>query len=731
MPYTSNGTFSLGGWIVEPTLNRISRDGNMSVVEPRVMQVLVCLAEQPGEVVTREHLMETVWADIYVSEVTLTRCVSELRKAFDDDSQHPQVIETIRKQGYRLIAPVSSVVDQSIPGAARPFFQEALAQLRAWPRSRPFWMGLTTLLVLVIVGLVGLRRPTSVTDPASARSAPQAVPFTSFPGQEFDPAMVPHGDQVVFAWTGAEGDNVDLYLKQINSEVLFRLTDHSGVEGDPAWSVDSKEIAFVRHTESGCGIFVVPALGGRAQKLADCEAEEIPGLSWSPNAQWIAFADRSTPQEPYSLFLLSVKTQEKRKLTNPPAHYWGDRDPVFARESGTLAFTRSRLEEADDLYLISVEGGEPQRLTHENRPIEGVAWTQDGQTIVFSSNRQGLFDLWRLPVDAADQNEDGQPDGVPTQVAAHRIEHAFRPSISRNSYGLAFEQRTVDTNIWRHDLSRTSDEQTIPRPFITSTQLDAYPQFSPDGERVAFISNRSGHPELWICNREGSDLVSLTSFGNAFAAEGASFIGPPRWSPDGRRLAFEALVDEYAGVYITDVDSPTPQRLTPETFDALAPSWSRDGRWIYFGANRENHWDVWKMPAMGGKMMPVTRQGGFASSESPDGAFLYFTKKNTPGLWRTPLNEEGETRVLDALAPEDDRNWLVGEEGLFFVSRNGPAHPMLAFFDFETAQVTPRVTFDNLPYASGLAISPDGKTLLYTQRDRYESDIMLMRIFYN
>ena len=56
---------------------------------------------------------------------------------------------------------------------------------------------------------------------------------------------------------------------------------------------------------------------------------------------------------------------------------------------------------------------------------------------------------------------------------------------------------------------------------------------------------------------------------------------------------------------------------------------------------------------------------------------------------------------------------------------------MLAFFDFETAQVTPRVTFDNLPYASGLAISPDGKTLLYTQRDRYESDIMLMRIFYN
>lgn len=732
MSHSSNGPFSLGDWTVAPSLHRITRDGITSVVEPRVMQVLVCLAEQPGELVTREALMNTVWADTYVSEVTLTRCISELRKAFDDDPQSPQVIETIRKQGYRLIAPVS-YGPGATPPAGTPPLREALAEARSW--SRPLGVGLTILLLLVLAGLVAGQwtfRPGTATGEAHPpQPLSYAVPFTSYPGRELHPAMVPHGDQVVFAWSGPEGDNIDLYLKQVNTETLVRLTDHPGVEASPAWSVDGKEIAFVRHdAASGCGLFTVSALGGQPRKLTECDAPEIPGLSWSPNGRWIVYADRRTPQEPYHLTLLSLSTHEKQRLTDPPRPYRGDRDPVFSRGGGALVFTRSRLEGMDDLYLIPIAGGEPMRLTHDNRPIEGASWTQTGRAVVFSSSRRGLFSLWHLPLDTTDAGV-WAPAGITHQVTALRAEYAVRPTIARASYGLAFEQRRMDTDIWQYDLSPATTARTPPQPIIASTQEEAYPRFSPDGRRIAFVSSRSGYPEVWICDRDGTNPAPVTAFGDSLASEGASLIGQPRWSPDGRRLVFEALVDAHTRVYLAGVERAGVQALTPEGIDALAPSWSHDGQWIYFGAVRGDGWEVWRLSAAGGAMQPVTRQGGLVAREAPDGSALYYTKRGIPGLWRMPPDGGEETRVLSTLAPEDGRNWTLMGTGLFFIDRSTPPHPELVYYDIETQAMRRMARLGQVPEASGLTFSPDGSTLLYTRRVLDESDIMLIRDYYD
>lgn len=99
--------FRLGGdWLVQPRLNRVSGKGRVVQLQPKIMGVLCALAERPGEVVTRERLFETVWTDTHVTEHVLSRSISELRKAFGDTPKSPQVIETIPKAGYRLIAPV-------------------------------------------------------------------------------------------------------------------------------------------------------------------------------------------------------------------------------------------------------------------------------------------------------------------------------------------------------------------------------------------------------------------------------------------------------------------------------------------------------------------------------------------------------------------------------------------------------------------------------------------------
>jgi TolB-like protein/DNA-binding winged helix-turn-helix (wHTH) protein/Tfp pilus assembly protein PilF len=146
--------FQLGDWVVEPALNQLLRNGQPVRLEPKVMQVLVCLAEA-GEVVPKEKLMRTVWPDTYVTDDVLTRSISELRKAFNDDSKHPRFIQTIPKRGYRLLLPALPVEAtngnrQNLENQDKVQQAPALSPPSRWPRAR-VWA-----LVLVVVAIAGL-----------------------------------------------------------------------------------------------------------------------------------------------------------------------------------------------------------------------------------------------------------------------------------------------------------------------------------------------------------------------------------------------------------------------------------------------------------------------------------------------------------------------------------------------------------------------------------------------
>jgi DNA-binding winged helix-turn-helix (wHTH) protein len=101
--------FRLGDWLVEPSLNRLSRGDTTIQLELKVMDVLVCLAKRAGEVVTRQEIIDRVWATEFISDNTLTHAVTELRNALGDHAKDPNFIETIHRRGYRLIAPVEAV----------------------------------------------------------------------------------------------------------------------------------------------------------------------------------------------------------------------------------------------------------------------------------------------------------------------------------------------------------------------------------------------------------------------------------------------------------------------------------------------------------------------------------------------------------------------------------------------------------------------------------------------
>jgi DNA-binding winged helix-turn-helix (wHTH) protein len=140
--------FRVGDWLVQPRLNRVSQGATVVHVQPKIMDVLVLLAERPGEVVTREQLFRTVWAGTHVTEHALARSISELRKIFRDSPRHPRVVETIPKIGYRLIAPVvkePETVDVNPPPETPPHIDTPTAEVPTRRHPARLWLGLGAL----------------------------------------------------------------------------------------------------------------------------------------------------------------------------------------------------------------------------------------------------------------------------------------------------------------------------------------------------------------------------------------------------------------------------------------------------------------------------------------------------------------------------------------------------------------------------------------------------------
>jgi Tol biopolymer transport system component len=232
---------------------------------------------------------------------------------------------------------------------------------------------------------------------------------------------------------------------------------------------------------------------------------------------------------------------------------------------------------------------------------------------------------------------------------------------------LAFQTTTRDVDLQLMDLNAPLVHETLEsRPIVNSTREEGSSRFSRDGAHLAFMSLRSGSPEVWVAKRDGSDVRQLTTLG----ATGV-LIG--EWSPDGTRIAFEAAVAGNSDVYVVGADGGHLRRLTAEPSIEGVPMWSRDGRWIYFASTRAAAIpDIWRVSPDGGESVRVTRSGGFEPRESSDGQYLFYLDRHPGGapiqgrLMRVPLGGGHEEPVLERVRPF---LWAVTDNGIVFVTR--------------------------------------------------------------
>ena len=140
------GDFQVGPWLIEPSLNAVSHNGESIHLAPKVMGVLVCLAQHAGQSVSKEDLLQTVWPDTFVGDDVLKGSISELRRVLEDDAREPTIIQTIPKRGYRLVAPV-----QPINGAPEWSTEKRPEAQRGVVSTRKFWMGALTVVAAALL----------------------------------------------------------------------------------------------------------------------------------------------------------------------------------------------------------------------------------------------------------------------------------------------------------------------------------------------------------------------------------------------------------------------------------------------------------------------------------------------------------------------------------------------------------------------------------------------------
>ena len=701
---TNKRTIAFDAFEVDLAVRELRKRGVRLKLQDQPFQVLAALLETPGEVVTRGELQDRIWGDdTFVDfDKSLSAAVNKVRQVLDDSRMRPRFIETVPKVGYRFIHPLDGRDGIGSPGEVQA---ETGGKSENRTAARLRWAGVVIgLAAAALLGRFYLPGP----DARKTVGPLSVAPLTSYEGREDFPTFSPDGSQVAFIWQAREDEHHALYVKSVGSEQAHRVTEHSAEVSHSAWSPDGSSIAYILRGAERCELRLISPLGGASRVVANlaCRGSSFvfPHLAWSFDGRFLAYSDTPRPDAPRALFAVELATGETRQLTHPPGRISGDDAPSFSRGENRLAFIRrTSAFNAGEIHVMEFD--EAMKPITESRAVSvigtrafrsasSVTWADAGSDLLFL----GSGGLWRVSSQGGEATQLLSASGWPKDL-----------TLSRGGNRLAFVQYTPDVDIWQFDWR---SGQT--RELVVSSQLDWFHSISPDGGRIVWTSFRSGFSEIWVCNADGSDPLQITSF--------ESQSGASVWSPDGKSLAFDTRVDGNGDIYVIDSGGGVPRPLTLDPSDDLLPSWSADGGLVYFMSNRDGEYAVWSLTIDSGEARWVSNRPGGSSKESPDGRFLFYRdgpQDDSRRLYRKRLADGEESVVLESVG-----DFEPVAEGIYFSS---PESGVIRYLDFESGNVEELLAPERP--ATQISVSPDEQTILFTQREPSQADVMLVEGF--
>ena len=424
-------------------------------------------------------------------------------------------------------------------------------------------------LLIVAAAFVGRRTPPP---------PPHLETLTSLPGQALGASFSPDGSKVAFAWLSGTPDD-GIYVKEIGVDRVEPLVT-AGENGDllcaPSWSPDGETLAYLRRVRSPeptgneTWLCLRRATGGPEVQLARI-AKNVTfyannsHLSWSPDGSRLLapMADG----ERRGVHWIPVAGGEPEPLTQPPDH---DFAPLLSPDGRAMVYMRKTgppHSAVETLYYQRLAGdgalqGGPRVIFERRGMTSGIGWLSAEEELVFCRSEGGVLSalgnrLYRVAV-AGEPRPMALGLGHCASLAIYQPAAGGLPRLAVGSV------EGSGSSIWRASL--TSLDKAV--PFVPSSRFDGLPSYSPDGSLTAFVSNRSGKPEVWIAARDGTSEQKLTEDGHPAST--------PHWHPDGSSLVFGSALP--SGAHEIRTVRIADGRTTVLVKDGKRPTWANGGR---------------------------------------------------------------------------------------------------------------------------------------------------------
>ncbi len=474
------------------------------------------------------------------------------------------------------------------------------------------------------------------------------IRLTNDEAREAEPQFSPDGESILFTWFPPSGAAPEIRaVPAFGGNVTPILS--GAIRG--AWSPDGAALACVTwHPPEPQKLVVAKADGSNARVLLNGDAKYpfFGRLAWSPDGAFLAVG-RSIGGAASELWTLQVSNGNLRRLwTDPPGVF--SKAPVFAPDGSGIVHVSNR-GGATNLWFLPSDGRAPVRLTSGAGPDLCPSVSTGGAVAFLNAPERSALWVYDLA------------SGARRQVVSHSSS-IWAPAFSPDGLDVAYSRAEEDGS-WHVWISPLRGGE--PRRLTSSPLPEVYPRFSADGEWLAYFTWSTGADRIWRVPRRGGPAEALTPESSGEA----EFADP---SPDGTRLAFASTVDGETHVVVQKIGSAEVRRITkgPSTL----PRWSPDGRWIAFAADRTGTSGVSLVTPAGGDEHRITDTGGWPVWW-PNAAGVLYSVLGFDDLQRLRIAPLGARDPVSARALP-----VVGRNSPFDVSRDGRS---LAITDSETS----------------------------------------------
>jgi TolB protein len=574
--------------------------------------------------------------------------------------------------------------------------------------------------ILAAIGLFFLVRIPSG-DKSPSPPAVKLSQITLAEGVEDFPAWSPDSRRLAYAVEA--GGIRHLYVKDIDSGKEDALTRGDFDEIQPAFTPDGRTLVYVRAIQAGkrlepgdvfgqytaADVWARDLASGREWKVVENAFNPAP----SPDGAWIAVD--AAWIGPSRIWLVDRQGHNPVQLTSDTSEAVVHLRPRWSADGSKIVFQNQERTKFD-VRVADVASKKISWVTDDLFQDIAPVFAPSGRYIFFSSYRSGGLNLWRIPV---------KPDGTPSGRAEQLTNGAgqdVNPAVSRDGRRIAFSILRQNATIWRLPVSpETGHPAGPPQEMIATTREESRGAWSPAGDRIAFNSDRTGDMNIWVYALRDASVRQIT------LGPGGDF--QPEWSPDGNRLVFFSSRTGNADVWDVGVASGEMRRLTRSHAMEINPFYSPDGRHIAYQSDESGRLEVWVMDASGGSRRQLTSVGatGHFLRWTRDGASVVFRCPcgGKPQTLRVPIGG-GEPESLPEVAggshisfsPDITRVMdVVGHKALWVSPLFGS--PPEKVFEFDD----PAVRIDYPVW------SPDGRWVLFDRFSPHGGDIWMLEGF--